>query len=296
MKNKHFSRLMTCVCGVMLLCVASCEKMNLSERSGSSDKEQERNVVPRVSSFEQTPFTSVTRAAVADVCTRLNFIVYNKEGSRIRQVQQTISDEDFGQAGFYLSSGTYFLVVVGHSSNGNPTSTNAEKIAFTNSTGYTDTFFYAGSLTVDDQGVEKDLSLSRIVAMVRFVFDDAIPAKANRIRFYYTGGSGTFDAKAGGWGVVNSKQTQFYDITHSERQFGIYTIPHGDDDKLTVTVTTYEGAEDDATILSEREIEDIPVLRNHITTCYGSLFSPVFGVKFKITIEDEWDEGIEFSF
>ncbi len=295
MKSKHFCLLGAFVCGMMLL-AASCEKMIVDNQGDGTDTDEEPNVIVRVSSFEQVPFAAKTRATVGEVCTRLNFIVYNSSGTRIRQVSQVLEDEGFGQASFYLSEGHYYLVALAHSSNGNPTSTNAEKIGFTNTTGFTDTFFYADSLIVVDKEVEKTLNLKRIVAKVRFVFDDAIPAKADRIRFYYTGGSGSLDALHNGWGVVNSKQTQYYDIKHTEDQFEIYTIPHGSTDSLNVTVTTYQGNDDDSRIVSEREIQDIPILRNHITTCYGSLFSPVYQMKFTITVDDSWDDAIDFNF
>jgi len=295
MKNSKFCLLGAFVCGMMLL-AASCEKMIVDSQDGGADTDEEANVIVRVNSFEQVPLTAQTRAAVGDICTHLNFIVYNSSGTRIRQLSQKLEDEDFGQASFYLSEGHYYLVALAHSSNGNPTSTNTEKIAFTNSTGYTDTFLYADSLVVADDVVEEALNMKRIVAKIRFVFDDAIPAKADRIRFYYTGGSGSLDALHNGWGVVNSKQTQYYDIKGSEKQFEIYTIPHGDSDSLNVIVNTYQGSDDDSHIVSEREIENIPILRNHITTCYGSLFSPVYQMKFTITIDDTWDNTIDFNF
>ena len=257
--------------------------MNLGE---SPDSEQP-NVLLRVSRFEQIPFPS-TRA-VGNICTRISFLVYDKYGERIRQQNQQLGDEDFGEAGFFLPSGHYFLVALAHSSAGNPTSTNARKIGFTNKTGYTDTFLYADSLIVNGKNIEKTLTLERIVSMVRFQFDDEIPARADSIRFYYTGGSGTFDAVSGGWGVVNSKQSQFYPVTHQEHHFDIYTIPHGNDDKLMVTATTYHVSPNSVEVTSEREIENIPVRRNKITLCRGYLFSPVYGMDFDITILDRWD-------
>ncbi|MBR0166588.1 MAG: hypothetical protein IJQ13_06905 [Prevotella sp.] len=294
MKNKCFSHVMACVCG-LVLSVASCEKMTVSKEDAGNGGEA--NVHLCISGFEQTPF-SVTRAAVSDVCSRISFLIYDNNGTRIRKEDQQMGDEDFGQAGFMLAQGHYFLVVTAHSGEGNPTSTNAQKIGFTNKTGYTDTFLYADSLTVGDTDVERSLTLKRIVAMVRFIPYDAVPAQADSIRFYYTGGSGTFDAVAGGWGVVDSKQTQWYGLTHSEKHFDIYTIPHvGDDDQLKVTVNTYRSDKNDIAIVSECEIEGIPVKRNHITTCRGYLFSPVYQQSFDITVDDVWDnDSIDFYF
>ena len=152
--------------------------------------------------------------------------------------------------------------------------------------------------TVGDMDVERSLILKRIVAMVRFIPYDAVPTRADSIRFYYTGGSGTFDAVAGGWGVVNSEQVQWYGLTHTEKKFEIYTIPHeGDDDHLKVIVNTYRGNKNGTAIVSECEIVEIPVKRNHITTCRGNLFSPVYQQTFNITIDDVWDnDSIVFYF
>ena len=273
MKKHFFCLVKTYVCGLMVLAgAASCEKMTVAE---SDDDGSKANVLLRIGSVEQVPFEMAkTRGRdVNGICSRLNFLVY-QDGERIRQVSQTSDEEGFGEAQIQLPEGQFFLVVLAHSSNGNPTSTNASKIGFTNTTGFTDTFLYAGDLVVEDKDVAQTLELKRITAMVRFVPYDDIPANAGRIRFYYTGGSGTLDAASNGWGVVNSKQSQWFDLTHNEEKFEIYTIPHGDDDELTVTATTYKSGTDD--IATERKIEGIPVKRNHITICRGYLFSPVY--------------------
>lgn len=127
----------------------------------------------RVSVFqiEKTPFSSLTRAneAASNVCTRLNFAVYDIDGSRVKQLNQTSDMADFGHASFQLEEGTYQLVVVGHSSSGNPTMTNPAKIQFTNSTGYTDTFLCYGEVTIGEEAVDLQVSLDRIVAFCRFV-------------------------------------------------------------------------------------------------------------------------------
>ena len=294
MKKHFFCLVKTYVCGLMVLAgAASCEKMTVAE---SDDDGSKANVLLRIGSVEQVPFEMAkTRGRdVNGICSRLNFLVY-QDGERIRQVSQTSDEEGFGETQIQLPEGQFFLVVLAHSSNGNPTSTNASKIGFTNTTGFTDTFLYAGDLVVEDKDVAQTLELKRITAMVRFVPYDDIPANAGRIRFYYTGGSGTLDAASNGWGVVNSKQSQWFDLTHNEEKFEIYTIPHGDDDELTVTATTYKSGTDD--IATERKIEGIPVKRNRITICRGYLFSPVYQMDYEITVDDRWaDDALYFDF
>ena len=258
MMNKHFSVIVMMLWS--LLYATSCEKMVISGTDGPDDADA--NVVVQVMSFEQQPFPMAsTRGDVETACTRLNFIVYDEAGERIRQETQLLGDEGFGMAQFKLQEGRYYLVVLAHSGKGNPTSTNLHKIGFTNKTGYTDTFLYADSL-----------------------------------RFYYEGGSGTFDATTG-LGVVKSKQQQWFPVTHDVQRFEIYTIPRADSDKLKVLVTTYRSVGGQVELLTEREISDIPIRQNHITICRGSLFNATEQHQISIDIDTTWDEErIEFSF
>jgi hypothetical protein len=253
--------------------------------------------VVQVMSYEQQPFpVASTRGDVETACTRLNFIVFNEAGERVRQETQLLGDEGFGMAQFKLQEGRYYLVVLAHSGKGNPTSTNLHKIGFTNKTGYTDTFLYADSLLVGEEEVDCEIQLKRIVSKVQFAFSDALPERADSIRFYYEGGSGTFDATTG-QGVVKSKQQQWFPVTHDEQRFEIYTIPRADSDKLTVMVSTYSTAGGRVELLTEREISDIPIQRNRITVCRGSLFKPTEQHQVSIDIDTTWDEeAIDFYF
>ena len=142
-----------------LLLAASCEKMVISgsERSDAEDA----NVVVQVMSFEQLPFSLTrTRGETETGPTRLNFIVYDEDGMRIRQESQQLGDDEFGIARFKLQEGRYFLVALAHSGKGNPTSTDLHKIRFTNKTGYTDTFLYADTLVLLNIAVDYVLLLS----------------------------------------------------------------------------------------------------------------------------------------
>ena len=274
---------------------ASCEKMIIND--AQHPDAENANVVLQVMSFEQQPFSLTrTRGEGETVCSRLNFIVYDEDGQRIRQESQQWGDSDFGTARFALQEGRYFLVALAHSGAGNPTSTNPHKIQFTNKTGYTDTFLFADTLVVGEEEVDCELQLKRIVSKVKFVFNDQLPEKADSIRFYYEGGSGTFDA-ATGLGVVKSKQQQWFPVNDDDTSYEIYTIPRADSDKLKVLVTTYETKGGKIEILSEREICDIPIQRNCITTCRGSLSGSTTQHQISIDIDTTWDnEVIEFPF
>jgi len=149
---------------------------------------------------------------------------------------------------------------------------------------------------VGEEEVDDELQLKRIVSKVKFVFNDQLPEDADSIRFYYEGGSGTFDA-ATGIGVVKSQQQQWFSVNPNDASYEIYTIPRADSDKLKVLVTTYKTAGGKIEILTEREVCDIPIQRNCITTCRGSLFDPTEQHQISINIDTTWDnEAIEFSF
>ena len=152
--------------------LASCEKVAIPESDAS--EELNGNLHVSVYQIEQTPFAGSTRTteAASVACTRLNFAIYDEGGSRLKQINQTSDNTGFGQCAFQLDEGTYQLVVVGHSANGNPTMTNLTKIQFTNTTGYTDTFLCYGEVTIGEEQVEYEVSLDRIVALCRFVVTD----------------------------------------------------------------------------------------------------------------------------
>ena len=284
------------VSGVVLLSGVSCEKMIVGD-----DGDSDANVVLRVTSFEQVPFSLArTRSKVAgEVCTRLNFIIFDESGEkRLNQVSQELGNESFGTASFYLSDGKYRIVVVAHSSNGNPTSTDITKIGFTNTNGFSDTFFAYDTLTVSGNEIERPLNLKRIVSKVKFDFIDELPSRTTGVKFSYNGGSGKFNALDEGWGSVKSEQAMDFKCDGSEKTFEVYTIPRKDSDHLWMRVNAYNGPKLESGVeLSNRVIESIPIKRNCVTICRGVLFSPVYGAQFDIRIEDIWEpDTLEMSF
>ena len=277
MKNRFFNPYGVLVCGVML-CVASCEKMVVSDDAGAS-------------------LSAVTRTE-AGAYNRLNFVVFDTDGERVDQKNQEAGDDDFGEAQFTLPVGTYRLAIVAHSAKGNPTVNKAtfnedgtrkknESISFSNDKGYTDTFFGSQQVEVGEEAIQVPFDLKRIVSMVRFLPTDVIPEKADSIRIYYEGGSGSIDAVTG-YGNVHSQQVMWFDKAVA---LEIYTIPWQDEDYLDVTIGAYHGSD----LLTSTEIENIPIRRNTITTCKGNLFDgKVTNVSFSFTVETSWGNPIDY--
>ena len=300
------------LCTVATLCamlavvvLASCEKAIFDQEETTGDSNG--NLTVSVYQIEQMPFASQdggpethragTRAAVTDYCNRLNFAIYEMDGSRVKQVNQTSDKTGFGTASFSLEEGEYQLVVLAHSSNGNPTMTNPQKIQFSNSLGYTDTFLYYTTVTVTEEHQTLSVSLERIVSMCRFVMNDAIPAGVSKLEFYYTGGSGTFNA-ATGLGNVNSKQKMTFSVTAGESgtEYDLYTFLHQQDDDITLTVTAYDSADN---VLYEREF-DVPMTRRKITRLSGDFFtgdpSASGDVGVTISINGDWDGQTDVTY
>ncbi len=282
---------LTMICATFVL--LSCEKP-ITLEDGETD-DVEGNLRVNVYEIEKAPFANLTRTAVSDVCTRLNFAIYDEGGSRLKQVNQTSDKSGFGQCAFQLEEGTYQLVVVGHSANGNPTMTNLGKIQFTNSTGYTDTFLCYGEVNIGEEPVELNISMDRIVALCRFVVTDDIPAEVKKLQFYYTGGSGAFNAVTG-MGCVNSKQTVTYDVaTVSEKQFDLYTFLHEPSDNIVLTVTALDASGNE---LHSRQF-DVPMQQNHITWLSGAFFDGSGSSSTSITgvtVNTNWDGETHLTF
>ena len=234
-----------CVCILFtLLSLSSCEKAITDDDSvvSGSPADKNANLTVTVFSIEKTPFETFTRAATpaSEACTRLNFAIYDEGGSRVKQVNQTSAEADFGKASFQLAEGDYLLVVVGHSSTGNPTMTDPTKVQFTNATGYTDTYLCCANVTIGEEKVDYNVSLDRITALCRFVLTDTeIPSEVKKLRFYYTGGSGAFNATTG-LGCVNSKQDVKFDITSAQKQFDLYTFLHDTEGTIHLTVSALD--------------------------------------------------------
>ena len=261
---------------MMLGIISSCEKLSLPEDNGSETPKGNLRVT--VTEIEKIPFPSLIQYAqevssramvpVSTVCERLNFVVYDMNGTRVKQVNQTLDAADFGTASFQLPEGDYMVVVVGHSSNGNPTMTNPYKIQFTNTQGFTDTFLCCGDVTIGEEGTELEVSLDRIVSMCRFIITDEIPADVKKMRFYYTGGSGAFDATTG-LGCVNSKQDVKFDVVPGQNEFELYTFLHDVNGTIHLAVTALDATGNE---LYNRTF-DVPMELNHITKHAGAFFS-----------------------
>ena len=279
--------------GIFVLC--GCEKaINLEE----IDNAATGNVTVNVYKIENEAFGVSSRGVVSDVCTRLNFVMYDAGGVRVKQINQKSGDKGFGAVSFELEEGSYQLVVLAHSSDGNPTMTNLAKIQFTNATKYSDTFLYYANVEVGDEPQTLNITLNRIVSLCRFVVNDPIPEGVAKLQFYYTGGSGAFSAMTG-LGVVDSKQTMTFDVVPGTTGtvYDLYTFLHHTDDQIDLVVTAL-GA--DGNKMYERSFE-VPMEQRKITRMTGNFFTDEasvesHGAQVEISINSEWEGEVNIAY
>lgn len=248
--------------------LSACEKMDVGNSTAKSENSEANLIINVVVTGNE----AMTRADGSSYWTRLNFVVY-QNGKKVKAVNQTEGDDSYGQAALTLDEGTYQLLVLAHSSDGNPTMTTAEKVQFTNAIGFTDTFYYYGTITVTSEPQTHNITLNRVTALLRFIINDDMPANVSNLKFYYTGGSGALDATTG-FGCVDSKQTVIIVVEPSTMtkpySFDLYTIPHEQTANLNLTVTAYDETQ---TVIREHTFKNVEVEMNKITEFSGSFFT-----------------------
>jgi hypothetical protein len=293
MKNKHFSLLGLIVSGLMFTAVASCEKMTVGGSAKDSVDDQDANVEICIRSYELQPF-NMTRADVANTCTKLCFHVYNDDGEKIKYVNQKLEDNKFGNASFSLPKGHYYLIVVGHSAAKNPSFYANEKVTISGDD-LGDTFWCVKELEVGDDKIKDSLSLRRIVSMLRFIPTDTVPENLNQMIYRWNGSKGTFDGLTG-YGSTKTSQYITQSVSADDSDFSFYMIPSSDRDSLDLKIEAYYiDDEGEINSLREKNISKIPVQRNRITICRGKLFdnkSSNQSVGFKIDVIDTWGSNI----
>jgi len=282
---------------LFLMLFASCEKPLMNEADDQDDKKEQSNLTVSIFQIEQTPFSEFTRSQ-QDMPTRISYAAYDMEGQRVKQINQKSGDADYGQARFLLPPGTYQLVVVAHSSNGNPTMTNLGKIQFTNAQGYTDTFLAVDTVEVTTQSQTLEVSPRRIVSLCRFVVTDAYPQNVAKLHFLYTGGSGAFDAHTG-LGSVNSSQAMEVEVTKGRKEFDLYTFLHSEEGTIDLQVT----AIDKNGIIAHQRQFQVPMAQRQITRFSGPFFGGNGGggttdesLSVGITINTQWEGEYHYTF
>ena len=282
-------RMIFWLCALLLL--VACEKPSW-DGEDEGDEAIAGNLTVSIYQIGKTPFDEVTRSQ-STTPTHINYAVYSVDGQRVKQVNQQTGDANYGKASFQLEPGTYQLVVVAHSSNGNPTMTDLTKIQFKNNQGFSDTFLtYIEDVEVTAENHTLLVTPQRIVSLCRVEITDDVPETVSQLRFQYKGGSGAFDAHTG-LGSVNSIQTMDFDVTGDQKQFDLYTYLHDTEGTIHLTVTAFDAS---GVELMNREF-DVPMEREKITWFTGPFFGGTGGgLSIGITLDTDWKGETHITF
>lgn len=181
-----------------------------------------------------------------------------------------------------LQEGIYQVVAIAHNGEGNCTISSPEKITFAKNK-VTDTSYLYDTLEVGVNRVSKYLSLKRAVAIFQLNLTSPTTPEMQQLKFYYTGGSSTFNAYTG-YGCVNSRQTEYRILSPQENNYYVYTFPHPDKKKLQMVITIQDKQQND---LKKTTLEDVPIAINDTTLYRGN---------FETSFSDENDSNTDFNF
>ena len=115
------------------------------------------------------------------------------------------------------------------------------------------------------------------------------------MRFYYTGGSGAFNA-ATGLGSVNSKQDVKFDVTSGQKEFDLYTYLHDTEDTIHLKVYALDATDN---VLTEREF-NVSLAQGKMTIYSGDFYGggdfDYDSTKTGIYLNTDWDSEIKITF
>lgn len=284
--------------------LASCEKMVLSEDDASAvSKVKDPTLVLRVTATE-------TRADVnpGDVWETLIFQVYNQDSVKVADIIQTNDESSFGTAAFSLDEGDYRVVIVGHSSAGNPSVRKLSTVEFSKTTGYSDTFYAKADVHVTAHAKEQSITLQRATSLLRFKTTDGVPSDVKSIKFAFEGGSSVLDLNTG-YGTTASKQEVFIDIDPAQTDqplvADLYTILRADEASVKLVVTAYSVPKADVTTdnvesvtLYSRDFKSqpIPMLHHQITEFEGLFFAKQISVPFAVSADVTWAGTTSYTY
>lgn len=276
------------------LCLFSCEKIDVNE-FGKNDNGKVK-VTFNIAGVEQIPFENTTATRAGEkLFSRFTVALFNGD-TKVKNVNQTADDSQFGKVSIEIEPGTYQLVAIAHNGLGSCTVSSPDKITFANNK-MTDTFYYYGTVEIKESG-SNPLVLKRAVSMFRLITTDPIPENVAQMKFYYTGGSSTFNAISG-FGCVNSKQTEILTVTNPSADthtFEIYSFPHNTTGNLTIKVTAMDIA---GNTITEKTYENVPIQQNVITQYTTQFFTDIPGAVTTLstttTVENngEWQKTID---
>lgn len=274
---------------------AACEKYVAEEGTQSESKVIDGNLVVKAECV-------VTRAGeteenqgslpLKDRFTRMTMVLYQND-VRVDYVNQVNTDPGFGTMSVDLDPGTYQLVVLAHSGQRTPTTTNCHKISF--SAPLTDVFSYYGDVTIGKEASEKTVQLTRAVAKIQLNITDDIPDNVSFFNYIYKGASVSFDP-ATQLGVTSSTRRNVeIEKVDGVKTFELYTFVSSDDQTVDWDFAGYSESKD---VIGSKKFSDIPVSLRKVTKIDSRVFDGVIEgpTDITFTFDDTWEGVVDYTF
>lgn len=240
--------------------------------------------------FHVVEQVAMSRAALADACSNLNYYRY-VGGELVNSIVQTSADEDFGTITDRLDYGTHELYFIGHKG---ASVTLADGVATFDKV--SDTFSYYASVVVnEDSDPSMAISMPRRVAKFELVAADALPTTLSTVVVTIAGAATTLDVKNGVGGAVATQTKTITvpaaNIGKTDCSFGSYVfLPDG----VEAVTVNYTFKDADGGTIAEHAFADVPMQTNYITRYTGNAFSDDFAGA--VTAQSEWGGENDFVF
>lgn len=274
---------------------AACEKYVAEEGTQSESKVVDGNLVVKAECV-------VTRAGeteegqealpLKDRFTRMTMVLYQND-VRVDYVNQDNLDKDFGTMSVDLDPGTYQLVVLAHSGQRSPTTTNCHKISF--SAPLTDVFSYYGEVVVGKAANKITVQLTRAVAKIQLTVTDEIPAAVSFFNYIYKGASVSFDPATQKGVASTTRRNVEVEKADGVKTFELYTFVSSDDQTVDWDFAGYSSEKE---VLGSKKISKIPVALRNVTKIESKVFDGVIEgpTDISVTVDDTWDGVINYTF
>ena len=274
---------------------AACEKYVAEEGTQSESKVVDGNLVVKAECV-------VTRAGeteegqealpLKDRFTRMTMVLYQND-VRVDYVNQDNLDKDFGTMSVDLDPGTYQLVVLAHSGQRSPTTTNCHKISF--SAPLTDVFSYYGDVVVGKEVNKVTVQLTRAVAKIQLTVTDEIPAGVSFFNYIYKGASVSFDPATQKGVASTTRRNVEVEKADGVKTFELYTFVSSDDQTVDWDFAGYSSEKE---VLGSKKISNIPVALRNVTKIESKVFDGVIEgpTDISVTFDDTWDGVINYTF
>lgn len=280
---------------IAALLFAACEKYVVEDVAQTESKVVDGNLVVKAECV-------VTKAAGDDDeqvslplnkrFIRMSMVLYQND-VRVDYVNQVNTDKDFGTMSVDLEPGTYQLVVLAHSGQRSPTTTNCHKISF--SAPLTDVFSYYGDVVVGKEASKITVQLTRAVAKIQLNITDEIPADVSFFNFIYKGASVSFDPATKIGLASSTRRNVEIEKVDGVKTFEFYTFVTGDDQLVDLDIAGYSEAKD---ILGAKKFPGISVELRKVTKIDSPVFDGVIEgpTDISVTVDDTWDGLIDYTF